>query len=1139
MMHLIDVHLVQFYLWDYETFHPSPRGFGILGANGVGKTSFGDAVQVAWVGGNDRYLHFNAQSVQKDARSLRDYGLGMIRSGQGDQTVISRKRDEGLTYITLVFRSDQNPANVVSAGICFHSRISEKNHDTLGLYVLPGVHLSLDQHLEKVGSDAYRPMPWELFDAQARQLAVRAGRTPTLTAKAKVYVEELMHNLQHPGQPINTDAFLRAFSHSVRLKQVGSVGDFLRGYLVEAKAIEKQGTLLHMQSLRELQVKIAEVKQQIVELELIDKGYKTLASHLRTKCTAEAVRGQLQYESHSSILDNLQGDIDKVGKSIGTQATRLGNLQEALPQLKETYQQLLAAFNMDPEVLKSGQAASVHAAKLQAVGLLFREIERLQLLVRGSLAALYAAWEKGLPEEAGAVADLLEQWDGRAEQGEAAKLGDISHVLSLLANAGEQLSGQISAQAGRVVEAKTNVDAVTGKISASQRGFHVSDDAAATAMLALERAGISTQPVGSLVSVMAPDWRRAIESFLKRNRFSIVVDPGREQDAMRIMRKENIREVTVVVPSHVSDWIGRAPPTESVAALVDGTHPVALAYVRQLLGSLRQVETEDDLERHSRSLTRDGMLSANGGTKGIRLIPEEECMLGRKLSHEDKAGLQAAFITATDTRTTAQQQLNLLNAADEQLRATVRDVSLERFSNALNDYQTAKADADAAKPILTEKVSEHLVVLKERMDKAKDALKETEAEVEKLLLALGGDRQKHQDLLRRHEDTQKLIDTSKRLLDEIRQRVDYDDTDFVKLYSRCFDVITTDPDTGPADVMMQLERQIKGADSRIGGADREAAMAFADFINPRSMVLQEERSDWRKAAVWVVNRIEMLQGSTLGRYEEEAADARAAAEAAFQADVKFKVREACAEVKKSINDLNRILTSSPAFTGGEKYEFVHTPSPAHEALLKAIMDQSLDFQPGTMFASPEMQEEVSRLLDNCQSGLDKNNNPFEDYRLFYNFDLRILVDDKEVDRLSNRMGVASNGEHRVPFYVIAGAALANAYRIKDPATHQGVGIMILDEAFYGIDAQNSFATMEFLNSLGLQVILAGPDTDAGKLAPLMEAYYELIRPNNGTDVFLEYIVVKEPTHQKFLSDMPERNPELVGHAITQLSLSIP
>jgi len=154
-----------------------------------------------------------------------------------------------------------------------------------------------------------------------------------------------------------------------------------------------------------------------------------------------------------------------------------------------------------------------------AAGLLFREIERLQLSVRSSLSALCTAWEKRFPEEAGAVADLVEQWDGRAERGEAAGLDDISQALSLLANAGEQLNGQITAQGGRVAEAKANVDAITGKITASQRGFHVSDDAAATAMLAFERAGIGTQPVGSLVSVTAPDWRCAIESFLKRNRF--------------------------------------------------------------------------------------------------------------------------------------------------------------------------------------------------------------------------------------------------------------------------------------------------------------------------------------------------------------------------------------------------------------------------------------------------------------------------------------------------------------------------------------------------------------------------------------------------------------------------------------------
>lgn len=1138
MKRLIEVHFVHFYLWDYETFHPSPRASGIIGANGAGKTSLGDGIQAALVGGHGQYLHFNAQSVQKDSRSLRDYALGMIRSGHGDKTVISRKRDEALTYITLVFQSDDNPADVVSAGICFHSRIAEKDHRSLGLYVLPGVHLSLEHHLETVGNDARRPIAWDVFEAQARNLSAHAGRTCTITVKPETYIAELMHNLQHPGLHINTRVFLRAFSHSINLKHVGSVGDFLRGYLVEATAIDKQGTLRHMQSLRTLQAQITEVKQQIVELGSIDKRYKTLASYLRTKCTAEAVRAQLQYESHESHLSNLDDEIAKTGESIGRQGERLGKLQGTLPQLKDTYLHLLTAFSTDPEILKSGQAASIHEAKTKAAGLFFREVERLQLSIRVALSALYSAWEKRLPEEAGAVSALVQQWDSRAERGETARLEDIRQVLSVLENASNKLDGQIALQAGRVSDAKANVDAVTGKISASQRGFRVSDDATATAMLAFERAGIGAQPVGSLVSVTSPDWRCAIESFLKRNRFSIVVDSGREKDAVRILRKQDIREVTVVMPSHVSDWIGRAPKADSVAALIDGEHPVALAYLRQLLGNMQQAETEDELERYPRALTRDCMLSANGGTKGIRKIPEAECMLGRRLSTEDKTELQATFKIADATRTTEQQHLNLLKVADEQLRVTGREASLARFSNALSDYQTGKAEAEAAVPVAAEAMSEHLKALKDRLENAKDEVGATESEITELVSALGGDRQKHVDLVSQRQATLQLFDDSKVLIDDIKQCVDYDYGNFEKLYSRCFDIITNEPETGPAEALTLLVSQIRGAESRISGAEATAAVEFTNFVNTRSMVLQEERSDWRKAAVWVTNRIEMLQTSTLGQYEREAAEARAAAEVAFQADVKFKIREACAQVKKSINDLNRILDTCPAFTGGEKYEFVHSPSPAHENLLRVIMDQTLDFQPGSMFSQSGMQEQVSRLLDNCQSGLDAGNNPFEDYRLFYNFDLKILVDGKIVDLLSNRMGVASNGEHRVPFYVIAGAALANAYRIKDAATHQGVGIMILDEAFYGIDAQNSFATMEFLNSLGLQVILAGPDTDLGKLLPLMDTYYELIRPNNSTDVFADYIVVKEPTRRALLSDMPDRNPELVERTVAQMSLAM-
>ncbi|MGE0672766.1 MAG: type I restriction-modification system subunit M N-terminal domain-containing protein [Methylibium sp.] len=51
-------------------------------------------------------------------------------------------------------------------------------------------------------------------------------------------------------------------------------------------------------------------------------------------------------------------------------------------------------------------------------------------------------------------------------------------------------------------------------------------------------------------------------------------------------------------------------------------------YLRRILGNMVQVDTEEELEANQRALTRDCMLSANGGTKRIRELPMGEWVLG-------------------------------------------------------------------------------------------------------------------------------------------------------------------------------------------------------------------------------------------------------------------------------------------------------------------------------------------------------------------------------------------------------------------------------------------------------------------------------------------------------------------------------
>lgn len=130
MKTLVALHLVQFSFWEYETFDLSGDGTGFIGPNGAGKTSLVDAIQIALVGANRNYLQFNAQSVHKDARSLRDYALGTMRSGEGEKGALTRKREEALSYITMVF-ADGDSGEQFSAGLCMWSTDRDASSQSL------------------------------------------------------------------------------------------------------------------------------------------------------------------------------------------------------------------------------------------------------------------------------------------------------------------------------------------------------------------------------------------------------------------------------------------------------------------------------------------------------------------------------------------------------------------------------------------------------------------------------------------------------------------------------------------------------------------------------------------------------------------------------------------------------------------------------------------------------------------------------------------------------------------------------------------------------------------------------------------------------------------------------------------------
>lgn len=1127
MKTLSTMHLVQFSFWDYDTFNLRQGGTAFLGPNGAGKTSLADAVQIALVGAHGNHMHFNAQSVHKDHRSVRDYALGTMRSGEGDQGVLARKREEALSYISLVFEGD-TPGDVVSAGVCLHSIATEKHHRPLGLYILPGVRLTLEDHLGALDDGGKAPLDWPTFDALARRLAKQAGRTPTLTAKPETYLNELLHVLQHKGRTIDRDKFLRALAQSLRLKGIQSVNDYLRGYLVDAQPIDKQGTLKHIKTVRALVLQIEEVKQQIARLTDIDRRFNGVATLYRTRAVSAAVRLLLQVESADLDVGNLLSKEQELSGEIDTLHAAIEARTQEQEELRNNHQNLLAAYNADPASQNPEHARQLRAAWQANVTNARRTVDRLVLDIREALDAAHEVSRVAGDDSSIEFQRLAVKWDARAKKGDSPDLEAFQEVLLALKRIAKSIEGLRRQHEEDAAIAARRLSGATERVRAAEKGIRLQDSGDVATAIAMFRAdGIESRTVGSLVTVKDVSWQGAIESFLGRNRHALVVGYGRERDAVRILRRAQrpLYDVTVVQPAHIQGDMRRNVESTLVASLLESTNTIALTYLRRLLGQMRQVDTEEELERHERALTRDGMLSANGGTRRIRLISPNEWVLGAQISAAERQALKAEVIEAMRADDEAQKRLRFTVEAEARVTRILQEMTPDHIRQSLSQMHTAQRSLEGTIDPAQIDLPSHLRDLQQRVNKAKLAADEAT----RMLIELGEQRGIQTTTF--NVTKSNLADAQARLSKLQAEYaasiadIDYDAETATATYDKAMRINQSE---GPATALIQLDNEVKTANARIVNAEAAAKADFSEFINEMSINLVEERSDWRKAALWVKSHIRKLTASTLIEYENEAAQAREAANQSFRADVAYRMREAIKRVEHDIEDLNRILRACPEFTGGEKYRFVANPALAHKPLYDLIQSSAfLEAGSSPLFeAADDVQKKLIAFLEACETGADKANNPLEDYRLLFNFDLEIRVGDKKVDSLSKRLGVGSNGEHLVPFYVIAGASLANAYRLRAGEAHDGTAVMIIDEAFHGFDAQNAYVTAQFLRSLGLQLVMAAPDADVGKLIPVLESYYDLDR--FGSDVFTAEVIVKEDARRLLESDMPSHNPQLVA-----------
>ena len=1151
MKQLMAICLVEWFLYEKRHVKITPK-CGIFGANGSGKSSILDAIQTVMLGASAHRGHgvvFNAQADEKKSvstRTIRAYCLG-----QYDVTEGARVRDDATTYITLVWQ-DTRTRELISTGVCISASSQREEHTVLGRYIFRS-ELTLGDHLQLVDGEE-RARDWTSFREQLRQ---RSGPSDDpLFHDAERFVKALLLALRGDGGVAQIEAFRQAFRFGLKMGFDKSIDEIVRHQVIEAQPTNVQKFRDNFNLWKQVQATVAETSEKVKSATVINDHYEAAIRLHRRAVTWPALSKAVGLEAANSAVaaseeaeakalqEKDQADAAMVKAGAVAAAAEADALAAA--SKRDTHeahtQQQLATQEMAVALKRS---AEINDELRGTLGLLRSRLS-------ATLAGEFEFKANGTVRQAcQAVADMLTQFD-------ALKRDRMESVSRQGLRAAKQLSEELfdvrRSLGSELARAQAEVADAQLDLARSAEGKAPLDGPAKTLRALLANKGIDATPVCDLVDIDDADWQPVIEAYLGVSTLqTLLIESGPRDEARAYQIYKESSVFGAKVASSTRHEERRSPTTGSVSELIRSkSSPAAANYLRSKFGGCMRAWDERSSFAHSSTLTVDGMLFRDGELDRLRPVSIGQFRIG-PVTAGTKAALRAKLEGAQARVRALEEQDKAAKELFDKLALVAGDVE-NRVAYVMGLFDSAEAEAKAAASAqsrLDELATSDYQAVKVAADNASALAGGLRSKATESATAAGAAKTVHeqrQEASRRALVAQGEADL---LAKAARQVADFDSDYYAEQWERLV-VDLQKPDS--ADASFSVLQDLCGAratralsDSNAKASEGNDALTKYLFDFTQGEHLPEAaREHWTLKAKWIQERKLFLESTELPKRQQEANAALDAARSIFRNDVAVHINERLEWLGATFDRMNEALRTAPPFTNGERYLFKRAPRPQYAALHKFILDVA-QYGPSEdlLGGAGDVPPEFDRLMrDQTAPDSKATISPLDDYREFFEFDVQILREDpvtgvrRPVGMLSQRVGPGSGGEHRAPLYVMAGAALASAYHAK-PGDDSGIRLIVLDEAFIKMDPNNIAATMQYLEQLGLQVVMASTGDTLGTLSAFLDRYYDILRDPYLNIVVLEGHDMDQKTRDMFRSDMVEFHPELIEHEMERLRVLPP
>jgi len=590
---------------------------------------------------------------------------------------------------------------------------------------------------------------------------------------------------------------------------------------------------------------------------------------------------------------------------------------------------------------------------------------------------------------------------------------------------------------------------------------------------------------------------------------SLFVEPNDAEKALVIFRRLNrvsrLYGASVINTMKVQTWTTKVKKN-SCASLISSDNPIIEKFLQRILKNLICVDTEKELMTQEMAVTNDGLLYKYGTFEPVKF--RQNLLLGKHARERTIEMLEEQMAKDAPEIESARQAVSQTDKLKEAL-AVVRD-KIYGWSNTSELKGVLLTSESDLKEKTDQKGAIDLGHLEEIREKHKAACNKVKS-MDQALRGLTGDISS-----RKTEHQGNTL-----LLEEIIERVDFYAEAREAIESN--DVFDSDAASekesellkqfkDEVDILNAARKRTTHLRTSAENSERNGLNAMRDYCARYKIEPPKDNTPTKALWEWVKTNAEKLEATDLANHQDAARKALADAEVAFRTDVALELRQNIENMKLLIGELNRSLKTRP-FSGGEIYQFEYSVNSEYRDIIKFVEQASLDSQAS-----------VGSLLDNDRGFTDglierikTDKAEIADYRNYYSYEITIKSKSGTTSRLSKRLGVASGGENRTPYYISIGASMASAYRINNQIDlHDGVGLIPLDEPFEKMDGPNLTQAMNYLKDVGLQMIIAAPSDQQIKLSPLVNTVIFLARDGENLSSSVTYL--KDKASKLLLSD---------------------